>query len=258
MKGDFRKLFEQKRPVRPERRRRAAYADVGDVDDDDEDADIDAPRAPTRAPEGAAGPAEEVRFEPWDLESDRLTVWKKMNTNRTLLWQWLVRGEGQKYARAFGLVLRDEEAPRTVYRNRFGAPTVEVHSVRTALRRSARGTLLTDLVVEIAQRRRGYFDPERQAREDGPGAPIPRDEDGDFKYRAGCTLLVDPATMTVRRVIRTAGTIADRDELDRVRDFLTGEATAGGNAFEGGLPAGLRGACARREPFALLHRRPED
>ena len=46
------------------------------------------------------------------------------------------------------------------------------------------------------------------------------DPERDFKYRAGCTLLIDPEEMQIRRVIRTPGTVADDDELDRMRRYL--------------------------------------
>ena len=88
---------------------------------------------------------------------------------------------------------------------------VEVHSVRTgAAARVLAESTVADLVVEITQRRRGYFDP-RQAEGNGQTGQVARrhDEKGDFRYRAGCTLLIDPTTMEVRRVIRTPGTIAD-------------------------------------------------
>ena len=86
-----------------------------------------------------------------------------------------------------------------------GLPAVEVHSVRTALRRSRRGAIVTDLVVEITQRRRGYFDEDVQRRKDAEGAE-PQDQ-GDFRYRSGCTLLIDLDTMGIRRVIRTPSAI---------------------------------------------------
>ena len=199
------------------------------------------------------------QFEPWNLESDRFTVWRTSEDNRLALWRWLVRGDGRKYAEAFGLVLDTAAAPMTVYRNRERVPAVEVHSVRTALRRSPRGALLSELVVEITQRRRGYFDRARQTRADAHRQPMSRATDGDFIYRAGCTILMDPVTLLPRRVIRTAGTVADDGELERMRRFLTGDAPPGGNAFDSGRPVSLRqrGATARREPFAALHRRQE-
>ena len=75
----------------------------------------------------------------------------------------------------------------------------------------------------------------------------------DFYYRAGATILVDPTTSEVRRVIRTPGTIADDRELDQVRAYLRSE---GGlrNAFDGEAPSlRHRDYGAREEPFALLH-----
>ena len=65
---------------------------------------------------------------------------------------------------------------------------------------------------------------------------------------------VDPATREVRRVIRTAGTISDELEMDRVRRFRMGEHD-GGNAFDGGLGVSLQfeDPNDRYEPFALLH-----
>ena len=110
--------------------------------------------------------------------------------------------------------------------------------------------MLSDLVVEITQRRRGYFEREKQAQMDA-GPPLPARERGDFLYRAGCTLLMDPRTMNVRRVIRTPGTIADNRQLERVRRFLV-EGLEPVNAF-----ARARDVVDAREPFALLHREAE-
>jgi hypothetical protein len=59
--------------------------------------------------------------------------------------------------------------------------------------------------------------------------------------------------MEVRRVIRTAGTIADDRQLERMRRFLTEGGLEPGNAFDFASKA-LRA----REPFALLHRHGEE
>ena len=82
---------------------------------------------------------------------------------------------------------------------------------------------------------------------DRPATKFSESDKGDFRYRAGCTLLLNPVTMEVRRVIRTPGTIADDAQLARVRRFLTGELQPG-NAFDA-----ARAALQAREPFALLH-----
>ena len=197
----------------------------------------------------------------WNLESDRYAVWKTYGVLREKFWTWLHDGDsyGRHYARLFGLIINPAEAPPTVYRNANGDPAVEIHSVRPAIRRTVTGGSRTDLVVEITQRRRGYFDPGEQKQKDSPGTQ--QDKDGDFKYRAGCTILIDPKTQEIRRVIRTAGTIADDSELNRVRRYLCGEVEAsGGNAFDSGLALSIRsiGAATRDEPFALIHQGKED
>jgi hypothetical protein len=200
------------------------------------------------------------RLRGWDLDTDRYETWAGMDHNSEVLWGWLVRGKGHKAARAFGLVLEDAQAPATVFRTRHG-PSLEVHSVRTAVRRTPRGSPTTDLVVELTQRRRGYFDAKKQAELDAlPRSTSALDDPGiqkrlgkgDFVYRAGCTLLINRTTMEVRRVIRTAGTIVDDRQLARLRQFLSGGMEPA-NAF-----APARMALDAREPFALLHRGEEE
>jgi hypothetical protein len=188
----------------------------------------------------------------WNLESDRFQVWKDLDRLRPALWQWLRNGDsfGRDYARLFGLVMEHKDAPATVSKGQDQGPAVEVHAVRPAMRRGSQGMLKTDLVIEVTQRRDGYFDTDVQKRMDaGGGERIPP----DFIYRAGATIVIDPATREVRRVIRTAGTITDEGEMDRVRRFRMG-ARDGGNAFDGGLGRSLRVQEGQRdEPFALLH-----
>jgi hypothetical protein len=189
----------------------------------------------------------------WDLESDRYATWQAIDEQAASLWFWLIKGPGLKLAPAIGIVL-DQKAPPTVFRSRTsgGMVAVEVHSVRNAVRRTPRGGTVTDFVVEITQRRRGYFDPEKQKRMDKPGTVHSPDEPGDFRYRTGCTLLINSATMEVRRVIRTPGTISDDNQLELIRQYLTGEFDPV-NSFDS-----RQKALHAREPFALLHRERED
>jgi hypothetical protein len=200
-------------------------------------------------------------IEGWNLESDRFHVWKDLEEVRIQLWNWLRKGDkhAKAYATLFGLVIEDSQAPPTVYRDAQNRPSVEVHSVRPAIRRTLAGEIRTDLVVEITQRRRGYFDPAEQKKMDQRGTRIARNVNGDFKFRTGCTILVDPVKQEIRRVIRTAGTVADNIELERVRRFLTGEIDTGGNAFDAGLAFSMRdhSRVPRVEPFALLHQDSE-
>ena len=70
-------------------------------------------------------------------------------------------------------------------------------------------------------------------------------------YRAGCTLLLNPKTMEIRRVIRTSGDVADDSALDEMRAFLT-EKMQRMNSFDG-----VEKMLRTKEPFALLHREEE-
>jgi hypothetical protein len=197
----------------------------------------------------------------WNLERDRFKVWLAQDRLRRIFWKWLREGDnyGQYYAELFRLVIYDSMAPRTVYRNKHNEPTVEVHAVRPALRRTIDGRVITDLVVEITQRRRGYFDPDVQIEMDQQDGQMGQREHGDFTYRTGATILIDPTTQEVRRVIRTPGTIADDDELARIRRYYLGETDMSDNAFDAGLPQSICSkSFLRNEPFALLHKRLEE
>jgi hypothetical protein len=195
----------------------------------------------------------------WNLESDRFVVWQNMERARGALHKWLYSGDSSRdWATVFGLVIDAADAPPTVYRGRDGQPTVEIHSVRPALRRTIDGSIKTDLVIEITQRRHGYFKREDQQYHDDP--TLDSTQKPDFIFRAGATVLIDPRSSVVRRVVRTPGTIADNDELERVRRFLVGEGEVVGNAFDAGVTRSLAATepGERDEPFALLHRIEED
>ncbi len=197
------------------------------------------------------------RFFQWDLDSDRLQIWRTMQTNARAVRYWMMRKEGAQFAKAFGLVLHDDplNPRRTIYRGKKGLPTLEVHSVRTAVRRSARGAVAADLVIEFTQRRRGYFDSNVQDKKDSGELPIGEGERADFKFRGGCTVVIDITNRTIRHVIRSAS-VDDDDELKRVRNYLTGEADPATNAFDGlrALSLSDRSDGDRDEPFAMLHR----
>ena len=201
--------------------------------------------------------AESGEWDEWDLDTDRYASWAGIERNCYRFREWLLHPDRQRLARAIGLVLDHGSTPPTVIRSRDRhsgtlSVAVEVHSVRTAVRRTARGVPTTDLVVEVTQRRAGFFDEARQAEADAASAPFFVNDDElkfDFSHRAGCTLLVDPSTMRLRRVIRTPGDIIDPDTLARARAFLT----------TGLMPPNAFDSPARRpsEPFALLHRSGE-
>ena len=187
----------------------------------------------------------------WSLDADRRRVYHSMRRNAASVRVWLTQGGMKKHLSKLGLTL-SESAPLSVYRAKDGLPSIEVHSVRVARRRGPRGVVMTDLVVEICQRRRGYLDPEVQKAVDEGTRPIQAGR-SDFRFRRGCTLIIDPVKEEIRYVIATKGDVTDNNELERVRQFLVGEAQRQENAFYGG-PTGID---PEQEVFAALHRRHE-
>lgn len=206
----------------------------------------------TATPRPARKQGGEHQLASWDMESDRADVARGIEINRWTVWRWLMFGEGRQVAAEAGLVVDPQPQCGTLYRAERGKrpnPAVEAHTVRIARRRTDRGGLLTTLVVEVTQRRRGYYDPKEQARQD-LRTDYDHDEKGDFTYRSGATLIIDPIRMRVLRLIRTPHRITDDEGLRRQRAYLLGAAAETGNAFHAARHLLMQG----REPFALLHR----
>ena len=155
-------------------------------------------------------------------------------------WTWL--------SRALGLVVEVGNLPTTIAARRASRANIEVHSVRTAMKQGVLGWPEQHMVVVLTQWRAGYFDKGQAADQGSGNRAHGSDPARDFKYRAGCTLLIDPEGMEIRRVIRTPGTVADEDELDRMRRYLLDGLTPP-NAFDG--VEKRFGETA--EPFAFLH-----
>jgi len=188
----------------------------------------------------------------WDLESDRRATWEAMDNPSFAMWHWLIKGSGRPLLSSFGLVADPIARKNSIYYSKSHSDlyAVSVQSVRSALRRSPRGGSLQDLVVEVTQRRRGYFDPAKQIKMDS-GNVMLRHVHGEFMFRAGCTLLLNPKTMDIRRVIRTPGDITDDNALAEMRTYLT-EKMQRMNSFDG-----VERMLRTKEPFALLHREEE-
>lgn len=182
----------------------------------------------------------------WGLSSNRRDVFEKMwRVSQYTLRRRIIRaGLGAEAERAVGLALT-RGAPWTIKRER-GRPRFTIHSVRPTHRIGHSGDSITDLVVEITQWRRGYFDPAYQALADGD--PF-KQRKADFAFCGGCTLLVDLESCRVRYVI--AKSILDDERLQTQRRFEAGP-----------VMRCLYTTYMRQEgaePFALLHReRPEE
>jgi hypothetical protein len=186
---------------------------------------------------------------------DRREMWRRDNGDRKqglvgrreLVWRWLKdNGLSEEQEETMGLALRDN-APAAIERSKVdGLPKVEVHSVRPARRVGPDGQQIAEVVVEITQSRMGYHSPEEQQRADA--LPPGKQPEAAFKFRGGCTLLIDMSTNQVRYAIRKA--IRSKGRMERQRKFL----------FDGssiGLKAtyfARAGSNGPKEPFALLHR----
>ncbi len=182
------------------------------------------------------------------LDGNREVLWHAQKFYCEYFWGLLTDPQYERLLKTVGIDV-SPHAPRTVFRsNRTDRPSVEVHSVRSAKRRGPRDQMENEYVVEVIQRRRGYFDSHEQTRKDSGELPIEKNDDGDFRFRRGCTLLIDAKTFRIRRVIRTPGDVSDDKELSRMRQFLTQKWSEPETAFDGGGSPSVRGA------FAHLHR----
>jgi hypothetical protein len=185
---------------------------------------------------------------PAGLSMKRFDAWVDADKQAAMFHSWLMQEDWAWLARAFGLVIDVAGLPATISTSeRTGRANVEIHSVRTAMKRGALGWPEQHMVVAVTQWRAGFFDRGLQKEMDArPGGW--KDRERDFKYRTGCTLLIDPEEMQIRRVIRTPGTVANDDELDRMRRYLL-DGLAPPNAFAGVAERFSQSA----EPFAFLH-----
>lgn len=204
-----------------------------------------------------------------DLEltflQDRAELAQQSNANAEKVHRWLLglcgrptRGAARSRPSSQALLQLAEmglslgaDAPATIRRS-HGIPTVEIHSVRLARRTGPNQESLTQIVVEITQRRAGYFSAAEQERADAAFGRDP--EPGDFAFRGGCTLVIEPGlpkgadSRSVGGVVRycVRKRIDDDARLARHRAYLLGDPVAAGNAYQANRVKG--------EPFALLHR----
>ncbi|MFL6195699.1 MAG: hypothetical protein ACJ75H_16095, partial [Thermoanaerobaculia bacterium] len=178
----------------------------------------------------------------WTLTTDRRKIWEQMQKSGRAIHTWLLSEPVRAIAASFGLAL-GTGAPRSIERGKDGLPLFEVHSVRPARRLGPDGQTLTDLVIEITQRRHGYINPQVQEKVDkGEIAPPPC----DFWFRGGCAVLVDLDRGAVRYCIGK-GMLSD-SRLSSQRAFARTTTSLQATYF--GAPRGWENA----EPFAMLHR----
>lgn len=202
----------------------------------------------------ALGDAEMLRSycPDWGLSSDRSKVYQQSETNKEKLQNALVKAELPEAVRALGMT-SDLAGWGSLYPSKTfaGLPTLEIHAVRPARRVLPNGEVRTDLVVVATERRRGYFSDERQhAIDQRKGVPA-GEEDYDFMFRGGCTMLVDLESGTIRYIVRKD--VLDEARLQAQRTYLlNGLAPALQGMYFGAR--GRQQAEGLAEPFAFLHR----
>jgi hypothetical protein len=200
-----------------------------------------------------------IGFEPGDFERNlrRLSM-QVVQFNQARIHDWLDQAgdDDEAWEKLLGLrMLAADDARRTApvpalgslaSRDGKSTPLFEVGSARISRRAGPDGQELHQLIVQVTQRRRGYFDPtEQEAAERGDVAAIgdERWKEPDFWFRGGATIHVDLRDGRLRRIIRKR---IDNDErLKSERAFRTGDST--------GLAISPRGV-GRQEPFAFMHR----
>lgn len=145
--------------------------------------------------------------------------------NRQVVWNWLMAESAHdaQWEKVLGIYFMahpgESRKQGALFIGADGVqPAVEVHSVRTCRRAGPDGQDLRQLVVEIAQRRRGYFDAEEQLKEDLKPVRERGHRPYDFTFRGGATLIIDLRDGTLRYVIRKR--IDDDERLDAQRRFL--------------------------------------
>lgn len=187
-----------------------------------------------------------IQANSWNLSADRFKMFKYAHDLRKELHGWIedLRDSGDPSAlgKLTGLALGDD-APAGLKRDKDGHPRFEVHAVYPARRVGPDGQLALNLVIEVTQQRKGFRDPDRQARFDrGLDADRPTE---DFTFRGGCTLVFDLETAEPRYVIKKD--ILSESRLGRRREYLDHPDSAS-------LRATYFGANGGPEPFAMLHR----
>ena len=190
-------------------------------------------------------------------QTDRERLYRQTEFAKAKLHGYLMDPDAASAVKAAHLIL-DKGKNDSIYRNKEGFPSLEFHSLRPARRIGPDGQTVEEFVVEITQRRRGYFNVETQRKVDAGEIDPPKP---DFIFRGGCTLLVDLNTAKVRFCIYQ--NLLSEDRMNRMREFLmTGfgpslHATYFGDPCREYYRQLILGKDEKEtglEPFALLHK----
>ncbi|QUS39635.1 hypothetical protein RPMA_12895 [Tardiphaga alba] len=192
-------------------------------------------------------------FENIELDTDPLyerdAIYAQSKKNCANLQTWLVSADpisvkvDLAWEKALGVhfMHRENKELWSIF-SEDGYPSVEVHSVRTTRRTGPDGQDLRQLVIEVTQARRGYFDTDQQKTAD-----TRKRQRGhhDFVFRGGATLIIDLREKRLRYVIRKA--ITDDERLKEQRQLLSHPDGFGFTYLQDADDD-------EREPFAMTHR----
>jgi hypothetical protein len=191
--------------------------------------------------EGLETLLKEVNFT-WDLHTDRHEAYRQSEDNCHCFHHWMSEHLFTHDAvwRQLGLAW-GKDAPTYIQKGKNATTgerevKTEVHSVRPTRRVAPDGSFITELVVELTQRRRVPFDP--------------KDRKHRFQFRGGCTLLIDLEARRVRYCIKKD--IFDENRLEKQRRFQGSPGAVSLHATY--FDDGCRRSHPGEEPFALLHR----
>jgi hypothetical protein len=187
-----------------------------------------------------------IPLEEWDLSSDRRRTYERMKRNAMHFHQWLTTSKTVTTAEieSLGLSFDLDSKSWSIRRGTDNRPIFEVHSFRPCRRIGPDRQQRTEFVVEIVQKRMGFFDEQIQRVVDAGKVAVDYRR-ADFSFRGGCTLLIDPREGRIRYCIQKP--ISDQDRLSLERKFRMGEAGDG----VGGIY--IDGDARPRNPFAFLH-----
>lgn len=165
----------------------------------------------------------------WNLRTNRFAAHYQSKTNQRRMHAWLTDNLPPEMERHLGLHIKGGDDVPAIRKSRFtGMPALEVHSVRPARREGPDGYTVTDLVAVLTQTR------EEQA------------HGIKFKYRGGCTLLIDLERKRIRYAIIKS--IHSESRLKRQKDYLFGDTAGSLHSLYFDNPQDAE------EPFAVLHR----
>jgi hypothetical protein len=171
----------------------------------------------------------------WDMNCDRLEAWNQMLAARVEVRNWLLQMQNAPdLAPLAGLTVKP-----------YGSP-IDVQAVRPTRRLGPDGQSIIEMVIEIGQHRAGYFSEQTQQMADA-GNEV--EHAPDFRFRGGCSLLLDLETGNVRYAV--IKNIDSEARLRRQRRFMSGGA---GKPSLHATYFGDPGGREEREPFAFLHR----